>query len=175
MEKTMVVNNNLDMVKFLGVVESIAREYFNERGEYTPHVGLLNAMCVYYNECVLESKYDDILVRPVTEGIELRDVVSDKEFIRNFNDALNEYEYEMNFGTAYHYAMNIVKHRESSLQSIVDVIKNALLDLMNNVNDSIGKENVDKLYEMFENIKGSAELEKIKGIVDRAEYSNKSN
>ena len=99
--KNMVIDVKLSIVDFVSTVNDIVLEYFDADGAYTPHIGLLNAMRVFYNECVKESKFDGDIPHNVADALEMEAIVADEQFIQCFNEALKTDEYSLTFATAY--------------------------------------------------------------------------
>ena len=52
------VKTELNVIDYVSMVNAIVSEYFDEDGTYTPHIGKMNAMRLFYNNCVTDSKYD---------------------------------------------------------------------------------------------------------------------
>lgn len=148
-ERVMVINTNLSVVDFVVMVDDIAIEYFDISGEYTPHIGLLNVMRLFYNKCVKESKYDEDVPHEVADIMLMKDIVADKDFIRCFNEAIEERGYALNFATAYSEAMKIVDQKKSSIFNVIDIIKNSLMQLVGNMNETLASDKIDKVLSMF--------------------------
>lgn len=115
----MKINYFFNMKEYIELVEEIADGFFNEDGEYTPHIGRLLTYEVFFNHCVLEHEYklsedgnDDLL--------KFDAVFHDEQFIDAYNHAFTT-DSQMNrlsFASAYHDAMAIVEDRKSSAKRI---------------------------------------------------------
>lgn len=151
-EKRFVIDTNLDMVTFISVVNGIAVEYFDADGTYTPHIGMLNAMRVFYNECVKESPYSDTVPFPIQDAIEMKEIVKDEEFIEAFNKT--EWPEKLDFSTAYQKALEIVDYRKTSLASLVELVQNAVMQLAEKLNTSLSDERLAEIGSLVEKLGG---------------------
>ena len=48
-DKEIIVNYNVDIVAYSAAVQDIAKKFFDEDGNYTPHFGRANAVGVFFN------------------------------------------------------------------------------------------------------------------------------
>ena len=150
--KQMIVDTNLGIIDFLQVVNDIALEYFNVDGVYQPHIGMLNAMRVFYNICVKESRFDEEYGHDIFDALDMEDIVKDESFIDEFNKAISTPRVKLDFANAYEQALKIVKDRKTSLTSAVDTIRNLLLWLMDGMDEVFKNENIDKIANIVEKI-----------------------
>lgn len=166
-EKRFVIDTNLDMVTFISVVNGIAAEYFDADGKYTPHIGMLNAMRVFYNECVKESPYSDTVPFPVQDAIEMKEIVKDEEFIEAFNKT--EWPEKLDFSTAYQKALEIVDYRKTSLASMIDLVKNAAIQIADKVNESLTDDRLDKMRSLVQMLgdKDTAKMLEALGVINK--------
>ena len=153
--KQMIVDTNLGIIDFLQVVNDIALEYFNVDGVYQPHIGMLNAMRVFYNICVKESRFDEEYGHDIFDALDMEDIVKDESFIDEFNKAISTPRVKLDFANAYEQALKIVKDRKTSLTSAVDTIRNLLLWLMDGMDEVFKNENIDKIANIVEKISGA--------------------
>ena len=79
------VKENFEIVDFATMVDSIVAEYFDAEGNYTPHIGMLNAMRVFYNECVTESKFD---IQQIINNLRVDDL---RQLIKNIYLKVNKF------------------------------------------------------------------------------------
>ncbi len=122
----MKCNTKLGLVKYCAIVEAIADGYFDFDGTYQPHIGMMNAMRVFYNECVTESAFDEKYPHNITNIMDMQDIVDDEEFIKIFNGCVSLDETTFDFGNAYCDAMDIVSNRKGSLVNMFEQIKNMI-------------------------------------------------
>ncbi len=166
-DKKIVVDTNLSIVDFVSTVNDLVVEYFDEDGTYQPHIGMLNAMRIFYNKCVKESKFD--IEHNIVDALELEPLVADDEFMRAFNDALcADDDYRLNFATAMGEAVAIVEHKRTSVNGLIDRIKMAVLNMADKMNGVLTKENIEKISEVAKELFGdsSAGVDEVKGVLD---------
>lgn len=120
---------DMDIVKYVTVVEGIVADYFDDDDNYTPHIGRLNAMRIFYNEFVTKSKFDESHPHDITDALDLEDIVSDYGFIVAFNNAISPTDEKLDFANAYADAMEIVEYRKYALTSAVDKVKRSINEI----------------------------------------------
>ena len=149
-EKKIVVDTKLSMTDYISLVNAIALEYFDENGNYHPYIGELNAMRLFWNNCIKESKLDnEDRSHHLASIVDIEDIVIDEEFITAYNEAItNCSRAEMTFGYAYNSAMEMVNYRKSSFVGIVE----ALQKLMTGFIDKLGSVSTDKNIETLNKI-----------------------
>ena len=147
----MKVETNLSLVDFVAVTEALADGYFEDDGTYAPHMGLINAMRVFYNVCVIESKFDDTIPHDFVDVMLVDNLAKDDEFYAAFKDAclLGAYDERLTFATAYEKANDIVDQRcKSVLYSIgpaVEVIAESLSGALSGTNIKEFNDVLDKM------------------------------
>ena len=72
------INDNLDIVAYGAAVREIADKFFDGDGNYVPYIGKANAMVIFYNYFVVESKFSDIPANEFTTDL----FFSDEEFMK---------------------------------------------------------------------------------------------
>lgn len=165
-----VIDTNLSMVDYVIIVENIASEYFDEDGEYVPHYGDINAMRLFYNLCVKQCDFDEKYPHNITDILNMEEIMRDETFVLEFNDAICAYRKELNFGSAYLDAMNIVDYKKNSVSQIVTQIKSLLRPLINNINDIVSTGAIDEIKSIFEKFGNGDNLSDL--IIDS--YKNSS-
>lgn len=150
--KKMVVDTNLGIVDFLQVVNDIALEYFDVDGVYQPHIGMLNAMRVFYNICVKESQFDDEYGHDIFDAFDMENIMKDEDFILEFNRAINPSYVKLDFANAYIRALEIVENKKTSLGAAIDAIRNLIFRLMDYADGIFKDENLDKIADIAEKI-----------------------
>lgn len=150
---SMEVDNNLDVVRYVLVVENIVDNYF-DKGNYRPHIGELNAMRLFWNECVKKSPWDN-LGHDIVNIFELADVLREQEFIDAFTEALkhSNHGYEYTFGNAYWTAMDIVDNKKSSVGSIIDCLVDGVQRIIDVITPGFENINIDKMKELADKVK----------------------
>lgn len=120
----MVVNTELDMIQYVNCVNKIASKFLSDELEYEPHIGMLHAMCLFYNLCVKDSKYKDTIGEEIHDIWDIRDVAKDPEFVREFNNAIRGQEaFSLNFSNAYRQAMDIVETKKNPVNNVINLFK----------------------------------------------------
>ena len=113
-----VKKTEFGIVDYVSVVETIAQGFI-DNGEYIPHYGKLNAMAVFYNECIDHEKLNvgDYIV----QALELEPLITNADFVNAFNQAISDpKDFRLDFANAYKDAMDIVENNKGSLQSIAN-------------------------------------------------------
>lgn len=143
MGNTMVINNNFNVIDYVSLVNGIVSEFFDAEGEYSPHIGKLNAMRLFYNNCITESKFD--LSHDFEDALLMDELVRDDEFIKAFNDAVaGDGTVCLNFSNAYSDAMDIVNSRKGTFGNAINIIKNAISNVVDMINPVLGTDNIEK-------------------------------
>lgn len=118
MENKYKVNCNLSVLDYVSMANDIAECYFDDDGTYTPHIGRINAMRLFYNRCVIEGKPEGI--ETIDSSIEDMDrIVSDKDFVEIFEESRYPNTEGLVFGNAYADALEIVDSKRNSLMDTV--------------------------------------------------------
>lgn len=153
------IKDNLDIVAYGAAVQEIAQKFFDGDGNYAPHIGKANAMLVFYNYFVTESKFNDIPV----EEFDTDQFFADEEFLEEYNKALvNNQRIRFNFGNAYADALEIVNTRKSSIYTIIDRIQAGLEGLVDKISPVITEENLNKLAKISDDVaKGDLSAESV--------------
>lgn len=170
----MVVDTNLNAVVYTLMVENIADNYF-DKGVYRPHIGRLNAMRQFWNECVKESDFDTEHDHECINVYEIADVIGSPEFAKEFNKAIscNGADYDTNLFTFAHVfadAMEIVEWKMQSVGVAVEAITSGLQTIIDIVTPAFDKINLDKLAELADHIKDEDFPQK---VVEAYEKSNR--
>lgn len=152
-DKKMVVDTKLEMFPYLQAVNDIALEYFNVDGVYQPHIGVLNAMRIFYNLCVKESKFDDEYGHDIYEATDMEKIVLDEEFMTEFNKAIwNTENIVFTFGNAYQQALDIVECKKISFENTITMISKAITDIIEQFSAAMNEETIDKIVDVANKI-----------------------
>lgn len=139
----MTVKTELGIIGYVSMVDEIVLEYFNADGEYQPHIGMLNAMRLFYNECVKESKFDEQLAHDNIDAMEMEALVADQEFIEAYNRALiGDGMVRLDFANAYKEAMEIVNVKKTSIGTAMQTIKKAIGGIVEMIAPALTEENI---------------------------------
>lgn len=147
MNNTIEIKNDLSVVDYVTVVEAIASGFFDEDGGYTPHIGRLNAMRIFYNVCVTSTIAD--LPHDISEALQMEDLVKDAAFVEAYSNAI-EYTSDQGlaFTNAYSDALDIVCFRKLSINQAVDAIKKMLTKLMDSITGLLSEDNLEKIEKL---------------------------
>ena len=123
----MKINYVFNMKEYIEIAEEIADGFFNEDGDYTPHIGRLLVYEVFFKHCVIEHAYT--LPEDGDNDFSKFDAVfHDEQFLNAYNDAFTG-DFQTNclsFACAYRDAMEIVEDRKSSMKRIASFIEKIL-------------------------------------------------
>lgn len=145
MEKTFVVNTKLGAIDYALMVNDIASQYFYSDGEYAPQIGLLNAMRLFYNCCVKESKFDDVVSHTSDTLDDMEILATDDQFIEEFNKALVADKYCLDFANAFRDAMDIVNTKKTSFNHMAIMLKNAMESIVDRIAPALTQENIENI------------------------------
>lgn len=151
MERNYEINTRLGLYEYINMANQIALEYFDDDGTYQPHIGKINAMRLFYNNCVVKSKFDDVYDHNITSSDDLVDILADDDFIIEFEDAIRNHG-AFSFGAAYDDALDMVYARKSSIGSVIDALNRMLKKLNDKLSDVLSDENVEQLSKIAQNI-----------------------
>lgn len=152
-EKKLVIDTNLGLVDYVQTVNDIVLEYFSIDGSYQPHIGILNTMRLFYNLCVKESSFDNEYGHDIIDAMEMVDIISDENFIKQFNDNLTNCEIiKLDFGNAYRDAMKIVDYKKSSLENAINMVQNSLTNFVTSLSETINDKDIKTITDIAEKI-----------------------
>lgn len=138
----MTVNTKMDYRGYLACVEEIANSFFDDEGNYAPHIGKILTMSLFMDYCVEDSGID-------TDAENVIDQIFDNdEVVRAFNNEIlcgQSIEEPLSFASAYWDAMGIVEHRRSS-------VINQLPVLLSRIKDILTPEYIESVKEATEDI-----------------------
>lgn len=159
MENTMVIKKNLSVVDYVALVNGIVSEFFDADGDYVPHIGRLNAMRLFYNECVIESKFD--LSHDFQDALEMDILVEDEEFINTFNEAIKgDGMIRLDFANAYAEAMEIVNTNKDAFNNMVNTFEIMINSALEKMSPILSGDAIAKFTEIADNIsKGNISAE----------------
>lgn len=146
--KQIVVDTKLEMFQYLQIVNDIALEFFNIDGIYQPHIGILNAMRIFYDSCVKESKYNEKYGHDIFDVTDMEEIVKDHDFMVAFNEALKVDSIGFDFGNAYAQALDIVEHKKTSFGNIVDIIYKSITKFIESFHSMVDEDDVNKIVDI---------------------------
>lgn len=166
-------NENLGINEYIFATDKIAQVYFDGDNQYQPHIGLLETMWLFYSLCVTETKYDKDINAKLDEMEKARkekntddnkqmfdltiyqDLFSDDEFIKEFNNVVTSYKkpnYGLTFGSAFRSAMEIVKTKRNSVNSLEYTITKILTELADKFENLISPDKIEELTDIAKRI-----------------------
>ena len=151
MDNKVKVETKLGVVDFVTMVDAIVAEFFDDDGNYTPHIGRLNAMRLFYNECVLDDTFG--LPHNITDALEMDALIKNEEFICLFTQALvTDNAFTFDFANAYDTAREIVDAKKDSVGRVVDAIKNLIGRFSDMLAPMFSEDNIKKLEQISKDI-----------------------
>ena len=169
----MKYNNKLNLVEYIQVVEEITNEFFDANTyEFTPHIGEVYAVCAYFNHCVELEETDTIKKHPIEEMADMQELLDNEDFMKHFNEEINESENVINasltFGHAYNHVLDIVEFKKNDANAFATAISAGMGAILNSFRESFSDDEISK----FTNIAQQIVEGKIsnQGIVDA--YTN---
>jgi hypothetical protein len=151
MEKIIVLDN-VDIVTYGAAVREIAKKFFDEDGNYTPHFGRANAVGVFFNRFVdivsLEAYFADY------DGeINIDLFLADENCLNIYNEALKDNAgYRLNFANAYADAMDIVKTKNTTIGGAIEMFQKGIEKIADKINPIFSQDNIDKLTKISEDV-----------------------
>lgn len=166
-------NENLGIDEYIFATDKIAQVYFDGDNQYQPHIGLLETMWLFYSLCVTETKYDKDINVKLDEMEKARkeqnpddkkqmfdltiyqDLFSDDEFVKEFNNVVTSYKkpnYGLTFGSAFRSAMEIVKTKRNSVNSLEYTITKILTELADKFENLISPDKIEELTDIAKRI-----------------------
>lgn len=154
----MKIENKLSLFEYAAMVEEIAEGFFDDENNYCPHIGEINAMRLFYDVCVKESKFDEKYDHNIINADDMVEIVADKEFIDVFNRNI-DYEFRgspvcCDFGSAYRNARDIVNTRKSSIGNATDTIGMIIKKISDSISSAINEETVGTLTQIGQDMLG---------------------
>ena len=132
------VNTKLSVVNYMLAVEDIAAAYFDDKGNYTPAIGKINSMKVFYDYCVVDDNKTEI-----NEISDIEPIINDELFIEMFNNAVDTDSLtDLDFANALEDAMKIVEYKNSTLGGVVNLVLSKLESLADSVSPMLTEENI---------------------------------
>ena len=180
MDNKVKVETKLGIVDFVTMVNAIVAEFFDADGNYTPHIGRLNAMRLFYNECVLDDTFG--IPHNITDALEMDALIKNEDFINLFTESLvSDNKFSFDFANAYDSAVEIVNVKKNSTGRIIDSIKNLIGRFTDILAPLFSEENIEKLEQISKDISNGklseqtiAEAFKNSDMFDEHETINKA-
>lgn len=163
------VNTKLALFDYLAMVREIAYGFISEDGTYQPQIGKLNAMRLFYNNCVVKSRFDEKYGHDVIDADSMEEIVADELFIEAFNDAIKcNASIHYDFANAYRDALEIVNVKKTSFGNAVNIIGSMINKIFEGISPLLTKENISIVSQIAKDM--SAGKVSAEAIVDA--YAN---
>ena len=105
-------------------------------------------MSVFYNECV-----DDANKTKIDDILQVQPLLNNKKFITAFDRATQKTsKIRLDFANAYNDALDIVNYRRTSFNNAVNIVKNAINDVVDKIKSSISNDDLSKMSDLVQNI-----------------------
>ena len=139
----MTVNTKLDYQNYLTCVEALTESFFDEDGNYAPHIGRIMSVSLFLDFCVEDSGIN------MEEDNMIDQIFGNEEILMAFDNevqACMEFgKPALRFGNAFMDAMAIVEQKKNSLVNTLTVFANQLKQVMT-------PENIARLQEVSKDI-----------------------
>ena len=143
----MKFDTKLSVNDYLQVVEEIANGFFNEQGEYAPHLGRIVSVAVFCDYCMKESVFGDV------ENPDMDVIFDNNEIMEAYKKALRICDEQLCFANAYDDALELVEYRKSYLTQAVGLFSGI-------IRQALSPDNLSKLYEISDRFKEVVESNK---------------
>lgn len=151
----MKFNNKLNLVEYLQVVNEIANEFFDANTyEYTPQIGEIFAVCVYFNHCVELEDTDEIVIHPIEDIMDMQQLYDNEEFMKHYNEAIlnNDDIASLLFGNAYYQAKDIVEYKKNDANAFATAISSSMDAILKSFKESFSDEDITKFADIAKQI-----------------------
>ena len=147
-----VIKKTLGIADYVILVKEISEGFFDfENGKYVPYIGEINAMRLFYNECVLDSKYD--IPHDTTDVVDMQELLDDEDFILSYNDAIKgDGVFRLDFANAYRQAIDIVNVNKGSLERIVNILSASMNKFVEKTAPMMTEENIERLVNVAKDV-----------------------
>lgn len=139
----MTVNTKLDYQNYLTCVEALTDSFFDEDGNYAPHIGRIMSVSLFLDFCVEDSGIN------MEEDNMIDQIFDNEEILREFENEVQvcmEFgKPALRFGSAYNDAMAIVEQKKNSLINTLSVFANQLGQVLT-------PENIARLQEVSKDL-----------------------
>lgn len=169
----MKFKNKFNINEYIQVVNEIADGFFDiETGEYYPHMGEIQAMCIFYNHCAELERTDPINVHPITMLEDMQVLLNIEEFVKRYNRMTTEKgRFKLDFTNAYNAAMEIVRHRNNDATAITIAIEKGVRNALKALGEMFSVDDVKSFMGIASQIADNGDIGE--AIVKAYENSNR--
>lgn len=153
-KKKFKIDTQMNIAQYIVRVDDIANGYFDSKSVYQPAIGDLNAMRVFYMDCVKDSPYEETLSHNEDDLSLFEELFADTDFISAFNSAIcNTTGKTLDFANVYNNAMDVVETKKNSTERVINFITAAVEEISAKVVPAMSEENINKILEISKDIK----------------------
>lgn len=168
--KDLKLIESVDLLTYVQAVNDIVEKYFDEDGNYTPHLGRANSVGVLFNYFVDEESMNAKFPES-DEQLDVQLLLQDAECMALYEKAtLGKGRYDLDFANAMSDALDIINTRKTSLRYSFEILLNALSDMLDKFSSTLDESNVAKISEIVNKISQGNIGEK---IMDKYEKSGR--
>lgn len=148
-------NSKFNIVDYVELVNELAEEYFDEQGNYTPQIGKINAIRLFYNRCVKMDLHE--LPHDIVEIADVDKLIQDNAFMKTFNTAIkNKADVSLDFAGAYLDAQEIVNNKNNSLNQAATKVGNILYSTIQVISKAMDDGKLNKIADAINTLSGGA-------------------
>ena len=123
----MKINTRLTMSQFMKITQEIFEGYFDLDGNYSPAMGDLLTLNIFYDTCV--SEYE-LQADPNDLEAKLNELISNEEIIQAYKEALfGNFNFKFDFDHAHINALDMVEKKLNHPTSKIDEFIDKLIDI----------------------------------------------
>ena len=151
----MKFDNKLNLVEYLQVVSEITSEFFDEETyEYTPQIGEMYALCLYFNHCVEIEENDGITLNHITDISDMEQLYGNEELMKHYEDEIwsDVGTTALTFGNAYEKAKEIVEYKKNDANAFATAITESINAILKSFRESFTEEDVMKISDIAKQI-----------------------
>ena len=130
MNTELIIDTNFNTVDYGVIVEAIVDGYFDDIGEYSPYLGRINTIALFYNFCVKQSKFEEELGHNIKDLIHVNTLIADNEFMSKYDEVMHvaKNDFSLTFRGAYDDAIKIIEHRKGNIATVIKFISDLRLE-----------------------------------------------
>lgn len=148
--------NHFTVTEYYSIVDELVNGFFDEDGEYSPQIGDMVSMLIFYNECIINKDSITEKGQPIDDLEEADVLFSDNNFIGCYNEAIEYTGYiAYDFANALKTALEIVNHRINSVPRVMIAIFSEFYETLNKINTLMTPDNIKLLSEFAKNVSDS--------------------
>lgn len=150
-----VIDTKLNIAEYIVTVRDIASAYFDDKCNFQPYIGDLNAMRIFYAVCVKDSPYEGTLLHEEDDLSKFEELFADEDFISAYNDAIcfGAECIMLNFANAYNSAREMIETKKTSADRIINYLSYVVEDIANRISPTMSEDTLNKVMQISSDIK----------------------